>query len=138
MISLSMVIIIPVHTMNSIYRRAVTNGRLSSEKFCNLVAALAFWIAFAHPCHAAPTYHVQFLGFSFGNGLEPKLNNQGQIVGNDGFQGFIFENGKFTVLPNLGGIGSSRPDAINNAGQVAGSAPHLGLITMHLFIAAAP
>jgi probable HAF family extracellular repeat protein len=66
-------------------------------------------------------YHVTYLGFAFGNGIEAKINNLGQITGSDGSKGFVYDGGQITTLGTLGSpMFGTRPDAINDTGEVAG------------------
>src|SRR5262245_60542604 len=57
------------------------------------------------------------------------VNDQGQIVGynNSSTSGFLYQNGKTTILDNLpavkaGGWTSVTPERINNSGQIVGRA----------------
>lgn len=85
-------------------------------------AALILCTAGSADAFAEPLYHVTYLGFSFTNGVEAKLNNLDQVVGSDGDEGFIYDHGQIIPLGSLGGLPfMTRPRAINDAGQVAGS-----------------
>jgi hypothetical protein len=63
--------------------------------------AAAFLLSFTVKALAAPVYHVTYLGFSFTNGIAAKINNSGQITGNDGSKGFLYTNGQFTTIPTF-------------------------------------
>jgi probable HAF family extracellular repeat protein len=71
---------------------------------------------------AVPLYHVSYLGFAFTNGFSANMNDRGQIVGNDGQKGFIYDSGQITTLSTLGGpVFGPNPAAINDAGVIVGS-----------------
>jgi probable HAF family extracellular repeat protein len=80
-----------------------------------ITVVVVFSLANASCAFADPSYHVTYLGFAFTNGIEAKINNLGQIAGNDSNNGFIYDAGRFTILGN-----TIRPMAINDSGQVAG------------------
>jgi hypothetical protein len=86
-----------------------------------IAAVVVLSLGIAETTLAAPVYHVSYLGFAFTNGIEAKINNHGRITGSDGFKGFIYDGGQITTLGTLGSpMFGTRPDAINDAGQVAG------------------
>jgi probable HAF family extracellular repeat protein len=81
--------------------------------------AVAWCGGVARAASSPPVYHVTYLGFSLSSG---GLNNHGQVVGSNGGNGFIYDGGSVTTLGSLGGTSGGLPAAINDAGQVVGSA----------------
>jgi probable HAF family extracellular repeat protein len=62
------------------------------------------------------------LGFS---GQANAVSSSGEIVGNDGNQGFTWQSGVMTKLGSLGG-GSSAATGVNSSGEVVGGAANAG------------
>jgi probable HAF family extracellular repeat protein len=89
--------------------------------------ALALLTVALESTQAAPAYRVEYLGFSFLNGLDAAINNHGEIVGRSGSNGILYSGGQITVIESLGAQSGSRPAAINDAGLVGGvSSPATG------------
>lgn len=82
--------------------------------------AVAGALLLASSARGTPIYRVEYLGFSFTNTLDAAINNHGDIVGNNGVEGFVYRGGQITVIGSLGSPAGSRPAAINNAGLVGG------------------
>jgi uncharacterized membrane protein len=65
------------------------------------------------------------------------INNHGHIVGNwygpgaNASEGFVFANGRFTLLPKLVPDGMVRPASINDRGEIVGSATTEGIFFWH-------
>ena len=62
------------------------------------------------------------LGFA---GQANAVNSSGEIVGNDGTQGFTWQSGVTTQLGSLGG-GTSAATAVNSSGEAVGGASNAG------------
>jgi probable HAF family extracellular repeat protein len=90
-------------------------------------AALALLVGDLGNARADPIYRVQYLGFSFVNGLDAAINNHGQIVGRvPGLNGILYSDGQITVIDSLGSPSGSSPAAINDAGLVGGRSNLVG------------